>query len=393
MSPECSAAERAREVRDEARGWRRAGFVNEEVLRRTLSLFPDDRQRFGPGFRALAFLFAGFACLVMVGLALVLFEPRGEFALGIQLCFWAVVLAGLTELQRGPWKRADAGAESATAYASVILAVLGLVVLTESLPADARLFGTATRTMAVLFMACAVAAWRYGDAVLFALGALSGFALLVQTGHGRVLWILAGGLLIPACLQAARDARLSPSHRRGAVVVGAVAIVALYAAAHVWSLDQRLIEWAHEVNTPPALLPFRWLSVLATALLPPLFLGLGWRLREPLLLYSGLLLIGVSIATIRLYHSILPLSLALILIGAACLGLALGVRRWLRTGDQGERDGFTADPLFDDTNRTEAIRAVVAVASFTPAAQPAASRSAFEGGGGSFGGGGATGGF
>jgi len=34
---------------------------------------------------------------------------------------------------------------------------------------------------------------------------------------------------------------------------------------------------------------------------------------------------------------------------------------------------------------------VVAMASFTPTAQPAASRPAFEGGGGGFGGGGATG--
>jgi|CXWL01.1.fsa_nt_gi hypothetical protein len=393
MNPEWSAAERAKQVRDEARGWRRAGFVNDEVLRRTLSLFPDDRQRFGPGFRALAFLFAGFACIVMVGLALVLFEPRGELGLGVQLCFWAMVLAGLTELQRGPWKRADAGAESATAYASVILGVLGLVALTESFPTDARVFETATRALAILFVACVVAAWRYGDAVLFALGALSGFALLVQTGHGRILWILVGAFLVPACLRAARDARFSPSHRRGAAIAGAAAIVALYAAVHVWSFDQRLLEWTHDFNLSPAVVSFRWLSILATALLPPFLLGLGWRRREPLLLYSGLLLIGVSIATIRLYHSVLPLSFALILIGAACLALALGVRRWLRGGEQGERDGFTADPLFDDANRTEAIRAVVAVASFTPAAQPTVSRPAFEGGGGSFGGGGATGGF
>ena len=89
----------------------------------------------------------------------------------------------------------------------------------------------------------------------------------------------------------------------------------------------------------------------------------------------------------------MPLSFALILIGSACLALALAVRRWLRGGDQGERDGFTADPLFDNTNRTEAIRAAVAMASFTPEAQPTPSRPAFQGGGGGFGGGGAAGSF
>ena len=68
MTPEIVAAERTREVRDAALAWRRAGFVSEGALSRVLSLYPDDRQRFGPGFRLLAFLFAGFACLVLVGL-------------------------------------------------------------------------------------------------------------------------------------------------------------------------------------------------------------------------------------------------------------------------------------------------------------------------------------
>ena len=99
----------------------------------------------------------------------------------------------------------------------------------------------------------------------------------------------------------------------------------------------------------------------------------------------------MSIATIRLYREIMPLSLALILIGAACLGLALWVRRWLRGGPGGERAGFTADPLFDDTNRTEVIQSVVAMASFTHSAQAVPGRSGFEGGGGRSGGGGATG--
>ena len=101
--------------------------------------------------------------------------------------------------------------------------------------------------------------------------------------------------------------------------------------------------------------------------------------------------IGVSIATIRLYREVMPLSLALILIGGSSLALALGVRRFLRAGPKGERHGFTADPLLDNSNRTEAIRIVTTMASFAPTAQAAPDRSGFEGGGGGFGGGGATG--
>jgi hypothetical protein len=391
MRAESIAAERAREVRDAARAWRRAGFLSEGALDTALALHPDDRRRFGPGFRALAFVFTSIATWAIVGLSFILFEPRGDGSSAF-LLFWAAVLVALTEWQRSSWRRADAGAESATALAAVFLAIGSAISLEGS-----STFAFAIRFLGATFATCLVAAWRWGDR-LFSLGAgLSVFGLLAQTGHGRLFWIVAATLLMPFLLRAARNVRLAPSHRRGAVILGGVAILALYGAIHIWSWDQQAIEHLESAAnsnivaaTPRALRPF---SILATALLPLALLLIGWRRLEPLLLYAGLLLAGVSIATIRLYHDVMPLSLALILIGAAGLVLALGVRRWLRSGEGGERSGFTADPLLDNTNRADAIKSVVAIASFTPAAQAPPAQAAFKGEGGGFGGGGATGSF
>jgi uncharacterized membrane protein YidH (DUF202 family) len=391
MRAEATGAERAKEVRDAARAWRRAGFVSEGVLAKIVLLFPDDRRRFGPGFRALAFIFTGVAGGAIVGLTFSLFAPRGDIASGL-LFSWAAVMAALTEWQRGPWRRADAGAESATALFAVGLFIVGVVSLDNF----------SVRTLAIPFLAsacvaCAVAAWRWGDR-LFSLGAgLSFLGLLAQTSHGRLLWIAFASPVLPVLLKAARDPRLAPSHRRGAAILAGVAVLALYGAIHIWSWDQRIIERMDSAaSSPPGVAGpslLRPLSIPATALLPPGLLLLGWRRREPLLLYAGLLSFGVSIATIRLYHQAIPLSFALILIGAACLALALGLRRWLRSGEEGEREGFTADPLFDHSSRTDAITLAVAMASFTPAAQTPASQPAFKGKGGTFGGGGASGSF
>ncbi len=388
MNAEILAAERAKEARDAARSWRRAGFIGEEALARILALYPDDRQRFGPGFRALAFIFTGIASWAIIGLWFALFDTRLDSAGSFVI--WALALAALTEFQRGPMKRADAGTESATALMAALLAVIAGVIGFGG----TRLDDLPVRFLVSAFLVCSLAAWRWGDKLLFLGAGLSGFGLLAQAGEGRLLWIVASGVLIPVCIPASRDPRLAPSYRWGALILGAVAIVALYGAIHIWSFDERLIESmraAHPAPPGTAALSFRSLSILATVLLPPGLLLAGWRRREPLLVYAGLLLIGASIATVRLYRQVMPLSFALILIGAACVGLALAVRRWLRSGDKGEGHGFTADPLFDNTNRTEAIRSVVAMASFTPAAQPPAPRPAFEGGGGGFGGGGATG--
>jgi len=388
MNQEIVAAERSKEARDAARGWRRAGFIPGETLIRVVDMYPDDRQRFGPGFRALAFIFTSIASWAAIGLWIVLFDHNLDSGGGFLA--WALVLAALTEFQRGPLKRSDAGAESATALAAILLATIaGTIGFGGGRFEDMML-----RFLGSAWLACSIAAWRWGDKLFFLGAGLSGFGLLAQTSHGRLLWIVSSALLIPACLKAARDARLSPAYRWGAVILGAIAILALYGAIHIWSLDERLVESMRAARSDPheaSASPLRTLSMLATALLPPGLLLAGWRRREPLLLYAGLLLVGASIATIRLYRQVMPLSFALILIGAACIALALGVRRWLRSGDGGERCGFTADPLFDNTNRTEAIRSLVAMASFTPTAQPAASPPSFKGGGGGFGGGGATG--
>jgi len=393
MRPEVIAAERVKEVRDAARAWRRAGFINEATQSAILALYSDDRERFGPGLRALAFIFAGFGSLTLVGLSLVLFEPRTEVGAGLHLLFWAAVLFIGTEWQRGPARRADAGAEAATAWGSACCAIAGMVLLGASFDGSGYQqillrIGLAT------FAVSGVLAWHWGDRVFHAGAVISGFWLLAQSANGRLAWMVAGAVLIPICLRVARDGGRAPSFRRGSWIVGAAGVLALYAAVHIGSFDQRWIEELNLSNAAPTSpFGFRSLAILATALLPPTLLMMGaWR-REPLLLYSGLVLIGVSIATIRLYHAVMPLSLALILIGAFCLALALGVRRWLRDGPAGERHGFTADPLFDDANRTEVVRTAVSMASFTPTAQATPSRPAFEGGGGQFGGGGATGGY
>jgi hypothetical protein len=392
MNPHVKAAERAKQVRDAARAWHSAGFASDAVLARIISLYPDDRRRFGPGFRALAFIFTGVAVWAVFGLSMLVLEPSGSTSWGVLCLFWAAACVALTELQTGPGRRADAGAENATAYSAVALAVLSALAFADSVGLDSlrEYFIVA---LAAGFVCCLSGAARWGDRALSAGAALTGFGLLAQNSQGRLLWIIVALSILPIGLTYAREPRLSPSHRDGFSVLSGVATLALYAAVHIWSYDQRLIEGLRSYSPAPPLLPYRPFFILSTALLPPLLLILGWRRREPLLLYSGLFLIGVSITTIRLYHAVMPLSVALILIGSACLFLALGVRRWLRSGPAGERHGFTADPLFDDTNRTEAIRSVVAVATFTPAAQTTPSRPAFEGGGGSFGGGGASGGY
>ena len=130
-------------------------------------------------------------------------------------------------------------------------------------------------------------------------------------------------------------------------------------------------------------------SALATALLPPAVLAWGLRSRRTFLIDTGIVLVALSLVTLRQYVHIAPLWVMLILSGAALVILALVVERALRRAPAGEIAGFTGEPLFSDERRLHALQVVPVVATFTAAPGAAAQEKDFTGGGGKFGGGGA----
>jgi len=66
------------------------------------------------------------------------------------------------------------------------------------------------------------------------------------------------------------------------------------------------------------------------------------------------------------------------------------LRRYLDSGPEKERHGFTAEPLFEDLARRRILEAGAAVMSLSPEARPVHEEPKFAGGGGEFGGGGSS---
>ena len=126
--------------------------------------------------------------------------------------------------------------------------------------------------------------------------------------------------------------------------------------------------------------------------MPVLTVGWGIAARRRLLIDLGLVGLLASLVTLRFYVHLAPLWVVLLLGGSLALGLALVLRRFLDSGPQHERHGFTAEPLFADPEGRSALEVAASVVSLTPAARPMG-KPGFEGGGGTFGGGGASGKF
>ena len=393
MRADAAEAGRRLEVREAARGWQRAGAIDEATRARIDATFPDDRRRLGPVFRVLVFGFtivAASSCFGVFGLVM---AAGGERAGAALLTLFGLALLAATEYQIGPLRRAQAGAEAATAFLGLVYLTGGLLwtLFEGSRGREDVAINTGLVLVALVF---GTAAWRWGYTI-FAGAAFVAFLLLLARGPGgRVLWVVVPLVTTPLLLRAGDAIGLAPAHRRCAQAGAVLGLVFLYLAVHVGSWDLGLVEMVtgHSRGEPGAPGALRPLSVAATALVPALTLASGIAARRRLLINLGLVGVLASLVTLRFYVHLAPLWVVLILGGTVALGLALVLRRILDTGAGHERYGFTAEPLYADPDRRSALEVAAGVVSLTPAAKRI-ERPGFQGGGGRYGGGGATGTF
>lgn len=389
MRADAAEADRRREVREAARGWRRAGAIDEAALAAIAGAYPDDRVRLGPAFRALAFIFTVLALNALFFFVVAVFEPGADVGGGVAITF-GLLLVILTDVQIGSLKRDEGGTETATALVGLGYMVVGAaVVMSEAGVRERTLFPACFALGSAAF---ASAAWRWGTWVCAVLAGMFFFLLLAQSRGGRLLWIGAALAMMVPLLRAAESARRPPAHRRSARALLVIAVVALYYALHLGSWDKGSVEVLGGVPARDGSgSTLRPAAIAGTALIPLAALAFGILTRRRLFLDLGLALGIVSLVTLRFYVHLAPLWAVLTFGGVAAIAVALGARRFLASGHEGERGGLTAEPLFEDVSRRAELEAAAALAAAPGARPPAPDDRTLAPGGGRFGGGGATG--
>jgi hypothetical protein len=169
------------------------------------------------------------------------------------------------------------------------------------------------------------------------------------------------------------------------VITQVVSLVAFYAAGNYYliqTLGSRMIEKAAPV-------PFGTFFWAWTILLPFIYIGIGIRKKDVILLRTGLLLITATVLTFRTYYHLLSIDKTLTIAGAAVLGIAYAIIRYLKT----PKHGFTyAEPdeahLMDKLN----VESLIIAETFSHTPAPPADKGV-KFGGGDFGGGGSSGNF
>jgi hypothetical protein len=390
MRPDAARWERAAEVRAAAEGWLEAGVIDKATLDAIGQAFPDPCVRPSIVWRALTAGMVTAVILCSFGASWIAIRPA-ENGLQVLLFLFAAGCLVATEHMEASPRIARRGAAGATCFWGVVLLLAGFG-LFLSATLEIRLDDALHAMLVAGVLAWGAAAWRWGNWPFAGLSAISLFVLLGRLPQGRVLCLLVGAALAGLAARRLDDASWAPSHRRAAALLVVAGLVAAYAAVNVYSLDAHLLEnLRRSTGAPTAPLAGLFvLSAVGTAVFPLVILAWGIGSRRTFVIDTGIVLLGLSLITLRYYVHIAPLWVVLTVAGAALVVLALAVERMLRRAPGGEISGLTADPLFSDERRRQALQIVPVIATFTPPAPgPPAEEKGFAGGGGRFGGGGA----
>jgi hypothetical protein len=394
MRPESIAWERTAEVRDAADGWRRAGAIGAPTHEAIRNAYPDRCVTPSAVWRVLTAVMVTAVVLCSFGAFALAIRPR---EVGLSLLLWlfgAACVVATERLEVSP-RLARRGAAGAASFWGILLFLGGLGLLLHEIPA---IPGEDALRLVLLTSALtwAAACWRWGSPLFAGLSVGSFFVLLAQVPFGRVLWIVVGVVLAGVAARRLDDGSLAPSHRRAAMVVGLAAVAAMYGALNIYSLDLDLLERLRPL-APRRVVPSAVLfagAAVATAVLPLGVLAWGWRSRRTVLLDAGIVLVALSLVTLRYYVHVAPLWAVLLVSGATLVALALAVERALRRVPGGEQAGFTTDALFSDDRGQQVLQVVAVAGTLTPAATATASaEKSFVPGGGASGGAGASGKF
>lgn len=132
-------------------------------------------------------------------------------------------------------------------------------------------------------------------------------------------------------------------------------------------------------------LPLGWIFWILTVALPLIYLYYGLRSKDKIFVRTGLVLVAAIVFTIRYYHSVAPLEVAMTIGGLIMIGLAYGVIRYLKE----PKHGFTSEEE-EEKGTLEALQLESLVIAQTMKAGPQPKEN-FNFGGGTSGGGGASG--
>lgn len=375
-------------IQGQVRDWIGAGLLEKAQGEALDAMLRTDLRRTNVMLRAVLAFFTTIITAAAIGLVFVTLNVRGESGAAALVGLAAVGCFLLAEAAVSRLRFYRFGIEEAWASGAVLLTALcvGLSASTAHLPKP---------EIAALVAGAAAALWvyhRFGLVYALVAALICAAVIPFQVNTSGQFQRLTSAVMLLLCFGAARAfaRRHRGTYRESDFdIAQAAALIGAYIVINVQLSDPLLIG----LRTTTERGWFYWFTYVVVWAMPAVALFVGIRERNRMLLDAAIVLALLTLATNKSYLGLTHQSWDPMLLGVLLGGVALGVRRWLASGENGERNGFTPARIIDADRELLQTVANVSTGFQQHAAPPPQQPQAPGFGGGRSGGGGASAGY
>lgn len=333
MSAYTADQERAVRSLQDARDWWKSELISREQHDRMAADLETGLRRTNVFLRATLFLFGMVIALAATGLVGLIFEPR-DAAIWILLTLAAGACVAAAMFLVNSYQLYRFGIEEAFAVAGILFAGLAVGFLFEPMIDNDIAYGLG-------FMAAAVAALIVFFHFGFVYAAVIGMAFAAVAPFPQVDSDVASRSIAVAILAAFFLAARLQRNQYGDEFPGdnyAIIETAAWAGIYLF-LNLKISRWLSYPEDPG---PFYWMTYAVIWMLPVAGLWIAIRERHRLLLDLNIVLAIVTMMSNKAYLSAEQKPWDAITFGMLMIAIALGVRRWLDSGEGGARNGVVS---------------------------------------------------
>lgn len=354
--------------------WHFKNLISQEQFEQVKVAFPEEFYRPGIFVKIGLFIFACIACSFFIGFISLFIMDAGNNAFGLVSIVCCLCFTFFLEFLIKDRKLFHSGMDNALLYSAIGASLVPVFMLFENL----EFWQYCICILAVLCFA----AVRYADLFVTAAAFITIFTLLanlmMKFPLGKAL-LPFGIMILSVIIYFAIKKIKKTYYRECRIVLEVLSLITLYLGGNYYVVREGNALLSDLANLISPQIPFASIFYFFTLIIPLIYIFLGLRKKDRILLLVGLFALAFSIFTYRYYFGILTLAQGLAAAGILMVAFSILCMRYLKE----PRFGLTDEP--DAERKMANMEALIAAQYLGQTPQ----ENGIEFGGGNFGGGGA----